>query len=316
MAKMVFQLPRRCACIDNPSPEELQAARRADAERAARRRYGNLNVQTEVLARSKRSTFIVTDDPDGQRTRRSRRERGQRVGGAPGRLHRRQEMVVVDGYIGNDPEFRVAGAPLHRGGEREHRRHAAAALLPGRGRDGLRARADRHLHAQPEGARATRTTGSSPSTSSRASRASSTPTTSASRRRAACGCGTSSSTTAAGCRSTRAARSSRPTRGDRVGLIVGLSGTGKTTTTFTRQNGSLPGAGRLRRVDAGRQGLRDRERLLREDVRPQPGGRADDLRRRHAARLRTSRTSRRRATRSTSSTRATRRTGARPSRSA
>jgi phosphoenolpyruvate carboxykinase (ATP) len=29
-------------------------------------------------------------------------------------------------------------------------------------------------------------------------------------------------------------------RGERVGLIVGLSGTGKTTTTFTRQNGSLP----------------------------------------------------------------------------
>src|SRR6266516_1050903 len=28
--------------------------------------------------------------------------------------------------------------------------------------------------------------------------------------------------------------------GKRVGLIVGLSGTGKTTTTFTRQNGSLP----------------------------------------------------------------------------
>jgi phosphoenolpyruvate carboxykinase (ATP) len=29
-------------------------------------------------------------------------------------------------------------------------------------------------------------------------------------------------------------------RGERVGMIVGLSGTGKTTTTFTRQNGSLP----------------------------------------------------------------------------
>ena len=28
--------------------------------------------------------------------------------------------------------------------------------------------------------------------------------------------------------------------GDKVGMIVGLSGTGKTTTTFTRQNGSLP----------------------------------------------------------------------------
>jgi phosphoenolpyruvate carboxykinase (ATP) len=29
-------------------------------------------------------------------------------------------------------------------------------------------------------------------------------------------------------------------QGDKVGLIIGLSGTGKTTTTFTRQNGSLP----------------------------------------------------------------------------
>src|SRR4029079_10150731 len=29
-------------------------------------------------------------------------------------------------------------------------------------------------------------------------------------------------------------------RGDQIGLIVGLSGTGKTTTTFTRQNGSPP----------------------------------------------------------------------------
>ena len=38
-------------------------------------------------------------------------------------------MIVVDGYIGDDPEFRTAGAPLHRGGQREHRRHAEAALL-------------------------------------------------------------------------------------------------------------------------------------------------------------------------------------------
>jgi phosphoenolpyruvate carboxykinase (ATP) len=29
-------------------------------------------------------------------------------------------------------------------------------------------------------------------------------------------------------------------QGERVGMIVGLSGTGKTTTTFTRQNGSIP----------------------------------------------------------------------------
>ena len=45
------------------------------------------------------------------------------------------------------------------------------------------------------------------------------------------------------------------------------------------------GAGRLRRLDAERPRLRDRERLLREDLRPESRRRADDLRRGHAARL-------------------------------
>ena len=73
--------------------------------------------------------------------------------------------------------------------------------------------------------------------------------------------------------------------GRRVGLIVGLSGTGKTTTTFTRQNGSLPVQDDFVGVDAGRADHGHRERLLREDLRPQPRRRADDLRRGHAARL-------------------------------
>ena len=62
------------------------------------------------------------------------------------------------------------------------------------------------------------------------------------------------------------------------------------------------GAGRLRRLDARRPGLRDRGRLLRQDLRAQPGGRADHLRRRHPAAARTSRTSPSTATRSTSTT--------------
>ena len=36
--------------------------------------------------------------------------------------------------------------------------------------------------------------------------------------------------------------------GDKVFMIIGLSGTGKTTTTFTTQNGSQPDPGRLRRA--------------------------------------------------------------------
>ncbi len=64
MAKMAFRLPPAARVIDNPSPEEVKelAARMPNARRTG---YGNLNVQTQVLARSKRSTYIVTDEPDG-----------------------------------------------------------------------------------------------------------------------------------------------------------------------------------------------------------------------------------------------------------
>ena len=79
-------------------------------------------------------------------------------------------------------------------------------------------------------------------------------------------------------------------RGDRVGLIVGLSGTGKTTTTFTRQNGSLPVQDDFVAWWPDGTRLGDRGRLLRQDVRAQPDGRADHPRRGHATPAPTSRT--------------------------
>ena len=71
--------------------------------------------------------------------------------------------------------------------------------------------------------------------------------------------------------------------GDKVFMIIGLSGTGKTTTTFTTQNGSRPIQDDFVGADAGRQGLRHRERVLREDVRAEPRLRAVDPRRRREA---------------------------------
>ena len=50
---------------------------------AKRTRHGNVNVQTEVVNRSKGSTFIVTDEPDGQNQSISREE-----GAALGRARR------------------------------------------------------------------------------------------------------------------------------------------------------------------------------------------------------------------------------------
>ena len=46
----------------NPSAEELQSltSRMLQARRTS---FGNYNVQTRVVSRSKESTFLVTDDP-------------------------------------------------------------------------------------------------------------------------------------------------------------------------------------------------------------------------------------------------------------
>ena len=52
--------PRRV--IARPSPEELRSLTER-MPNCLKTRHGNVNVQTRVVARSKASTFIVTDDP-------------------------------------------------------------------------------------------------------------------------------------------------------------------------------------------------------------------------------------------------------------
>src|SRR5215210_6466868 len=102
---MLFRLPEAASVVENPSSEELEqlAARMPNARPTG---FGNLNVQTEVVSRSKRSTFIVTDEPDGQ-NQAITREEGQRWADRQDEYIADQEMVVVDGYIGNDPDFRT-----------------------------------------------------------------------------------------------------------------------------------------------------------------------------------------------------------------
>jgi phosphoenolpyruvate carboxykinase (ATP) len=106
VAKMAFRLPRAASAIDNPSPEELQelAARMPTARRT---RYGNLNVSTEVVSRSTRSTYLVTDTPDGQ-NQSITREQGLSWAERQDAYIRDHQMVVLDGYIGNEAEFRTA----------------------------------------------------------------------------------------------------------------------------------------------------------------------------------------------------------------
>lgn len=93
--------------IRSPSPGDLRALA-ARMSNSRETRYGNLNVQTRVTARSKSSTFIITDDPRrhfGQPT--IDRAVGARMARMQDEYIRSREMIIIDGMIGNDPTFRV-----------------------------------------------------------------------------------------------------------------------------------------------------------------------------------------------------------------
>ena len=103
MAKMAFRLPAAAQVVENPAPAEVKELA-AQMRSARRTKYGNLNVQTEVLARSKRSTYLVTDEPDGQNQSITTDE-GAKWAERQDAYIAQQKMVQIDGYIGNDPEF-------------------------------------------------------------------------------------------------------------------------------------------------------------------------------------------------------------------
>ena len=88
---------------DNPSPEEL---RRFTEEMPQTRvtEFGNVNVQTKVVSRSAGSTYVVGGPSSGKTIT---REEFDRIAKLQDDYLRDQAVVVVDGYIGNDPSFRT-----------------------------------------------------------------------------------------------------------------------------------------------------------------------------------------------------------------
>lgn len=70
--------------------------------------FDNLNVQTRVDSRSKKSTYIIDDDPSRHSDQCISRKEGERIAEMQDEFIRTAEMVCVDGYIGNDPEHRTS----------------------------------------------------------------------------------------------------------------------------------------------------------------------------------------------------------------
>src|SRR6266581_4919261 len=89
---------------DNPAPEELRAfTEEMPTSRVTE--YGNVNVQTTVTSRSSGSTFVVTDDPAITDGKAMPRQEYARIAQLQDDYIAGQDMVVVDGSIGNVPEF-------------------------------------------------------------------------------------------------------------------------------------------------------------------------------------------------------------------
>src|SRR5215203_4120447 len=234
--KMLFRLPEAANVIDNPSRDEVKALA-AEMTNAKPTKYGNLNVQTKVVNRSKGSTYIVTYEPDGQ-NQSITREEGLKWAEAQDAYIAEQDMVVIDGYIGNDPEFRTPARLYIEAAnaniaamqqqlyfdrdEDEFEPELTVIYTPNLEADGY---PDDRLIAVDLEQGVTRVFNSDYFGESKKGGL---------RMWNKLVYDRGGLPLHAGCKVI-------PTDdGDKVGLIVGLSGTGKTTTTFTKQNGSLP----------------------------------------------------------------------------
>jgi phosphoenolpyruvate carboxykinase (ATP) len=89
--------------LDNPSAEELR--RLTEAMPQARvTGFGNVNVQTRVTSRSSASTYVVAERSSGKTMT---RDEFDRVSQMQDEFLRDRDVVVIDGFIGNDPSFRT-----------------------------------------------------------------------------------------------------------------------------------------------------------------------------------------------------------------
>lgn len=107
---MTFELPSARSVTTNPSQEELRAWTLEHMPRVTVTEYDNLNYQAEIKARQAPSTFFVSDDPVGKPV--MSRDEADRWAAMQDAHIAEQDMILIEGNIGPDPDFQT-GARLY-----------------------------------------------------------------------------------------------------------------------------------------------------------------------------------------------------------
>ena len=92
----------------NPTPEELRSFTEEMPETRISE-FGNTNTQTTVLSRSAASTFVVGRESSGKTMT---REDYDALAARQDAYIAEHDMIQIDGYIGNDPDMRTAARLL------------------------------------------------------------------------------------------------------------------------------------------------------------------------------------------------------------
>jgi phosphoenolpyruvate carboxykinase (ATP) len=103
---MSFQLPQAKSVAENPSQKQLREWVLEYMPRVTETEFGNLNYQAEVKARLAPSTFFVSDTPTGKPV--MPRDEYEEWAAKQDAHIAEQDMILIEGYIGPDPEFRTA----------------------------------------------------------------------------------------------------------------------------------------------------------------------------------------------------------------
>jgi phosphoenolpyruvate carboxykinase (ATP) len=106
---MSFELPSARSVAVNPTQEQLRAWVLELQPNVQVTEFGNINYRARVKSRLGKSTFFVSDEPGAKPTI-SRAEADEWAAKQDAYIAD-QDMVLVEGYIGPDPEFRT-GARL------------------------------------------------------------------------------------------------------------------------------------------------------------------------------------------------------------